>query len=173
VSRLSRQCGIFNISQLYRPPRPVDGLDRGQITRAANPRGRSPWYLSDPWGRSGCCREWKVLLPLSAFEPRFFHLQAHSLINKLNELLLPYSDWLRAGLPRDWSSSPGRVKNFLLSMSSRPTLGPTQPPLQCIESDLFPRVRRLEQKADNLLSASAEIKEMWIYASTTPYTFMA
>jgi hypothetical protein len=26
VSRLSRQCGIFNISQPYRPPRPVRGI---------------------------------------------------------------------------------------------------------------------------------------------------
>jgi hypothetical protein len=26
VSRLSRQCGIPNISQLYRPPRPVTGI---------------------------------------------------------------------------------------------------------------------------------------------------
>jgi hypothetical protein len=26
VSRLSRQCGILNISQLYRPPWPVTGI---------------------------------------------------------------------------------------------------------------------------------------------------
>jgi hypothetical protein len=27
VSRLSKQCGIRNISQTYRPPRPVTGID--------------------------------------------------------------------------------------------------------------------------------------------------
>jgi hypothetical protein len=30
------------------------------------------------------------------------------------------------------SSSPGRVKNFHFSISSRPALGPTQPPTQCV-----------------------------------------
>jgi hypothetical protein len=39
-----------------------------------------------------------------------------------------YSDWLRAWRPRGRSSSPGRVKNFLFSTSSRPALVPTQPP---------------------------------------------
>jgi hypothetical protein len=41
-----------------------------------------------------------------------------------------YSDWLRAGRPRGRSSSPGRVKNFLFSTSSRSAVGPTQPPIQ-------------------------------------------
>jgi hypothetical protein len=40
-----------------------------------------------------------------------------------------YSDWLWAGRLRSWSLSPGRVKNFLFSMSSRPALGSTQPPI--------------------------------------------
>jgi hypothetical protein len=39
VSRLSRQCGILNISQSYRSPRPVTGIF---FTR---PLGRSEW----PW----------------------------------------------------------------------------------------------------------------------------
>jgi hypothetical protein len=34
VSRLSRQCGILDISQAYRPPRPVMGIAFTFITRA-------------------------------------------------------------------------------------------------------------------------------------------
>jgi hypothetical protein len=43
-----------------------------------------------------------------------------------------YSDWLRAGRPRDQSSSTSRGKIFILSSSSGPVLGPTQPPIQWV-----------------------------------------
>jgi hypothetical protein len=49
------------------------------------------------------------------------------------------SDWLRAGRPRSRSSSPSRVKNFLFSTSSRPALGPTQPPIQWVSGAVSPR----------------------------------
>jgi hypothetical protein len=49
-----------------------------------------------------------------------------------------YSDWLRAGRLRDRSSSPGRVKNFLFSKSSRPALGSTQPLIQWVPGGSFP-----------------------------------
>jgi hypothetical protein len=49
-----------------------------------------------------------------------------------------YSDWLRAGRRRGRSSSPRRVKNFLFSTSSRPGLGPTQPPLQWLPGGSLP-----------------------------------
>jgi hypothetical protein len=42
------------------------------------------------------------------------------------------SDWLRAGRPRGRNSSPRRVKSFLFFTSSRPVLGPNQPPMQCL-----------------------------------------
>jgi hypothetical protein len=42
------------------------------------------------------------------------------------------SDWLRAGRLRGRGSSPGRVKNFHFSMSSRPALGSTQPHIQWV-----------------------------------------
>jgi hypothetical protein len=41
-----------------------------------------------------------------------------------------YRDWLSAGGPKDRSSAPGMVKNFHFSVSSRPALGSTQPPVQ-------------------------------------------
>jgi hypothetical protein len=41
-----------------------------------------------------------------------------------------YSDWLQAGRLRGRSSTSGRVKYFLFSMSSRPALRSTQPPIQ-------------------------------------------
>jgi hypothetical protein len=60
----------------------------------------------------------------------------------LNWIVMPFSismlcfpfpwpyDWLRAEWPRGWSSSPGRIKNYLFFTSSRPALGPTQPPMK-------------------------------------------
>jgi hypothetical protein len=44
-----------------------------------------------------------------------------STVKKLERSL--YSDWLRARLQRNQSSSPGRVKNFHFSISSRQALG--------------------------------------------------
>jgi hypothetical protein len=48
------------------------------------------------------------------------------------EALYPsrYSDWLRAARQKGLSSSPGNVKNFQFSVSHRPVLWPTEPPIQ-------------------------------------------
>jgi hypothetical protein len=61
-----------------------------------------------------------------------------------------YSEWLRAGRPRSRSSSPGRIKNFLFSKSSRPVQWPAQPSIHSHPT-------------------SAEIKKMWTY-TFTPHT---
>jgi hypothetical protein len=82
-----------------------------------------------------------------------------------------YSDSLRAGRPRDLSSSPGRVKNFLFSTSSRPALRFTQPPIQWVPGALG--VKRPGREADHSPSTIAEVKKMWIYTSTSPYAFLA
>jgi hypothetical protein len=71
------------------------------------------------------------------------------------------------------SSSPGRVKNFLFSVPSRPALGSTQPPIQWVQGALSPRAKLQGREADHSLPASAELKRMCIYASTPPHAFMA
>jgi hypothetical protein len=82
-------------------------------------------------------------------------------------------------LATDWTterseSSPGRVKNFHFSMSSRLALGSTQPPTQCVPGGgSFPGVKRPGREADHSPPTSAEVKKMWIYTSTPPYAFMA
>jgi hypothetical protein len=79
-----------------------------------------------------------------------------------------YSGWLRARRQRGRSSSSGRVKNLLFSKSSRPALGSTQPSIQWVSE-----VKRPGREADHSPPTSAEVKKMWIYASTPPYAFMA
>jgi hypothetical protein len=54
------------------------------------------------------------------------------------------------GRPRGRSSSPGKVKNVLFSISSRPAPGPTQPPIQSVKGTLSPGVKRLGREADHL-----------------------
>jgi hypothetical protein len=84
-----------------------------------------------------------------------------------------YSDWLPAGRPKGRSSSSSRVKNFLYSTSARAALGPTQPLIQWVPGALYPEVKQPGPEADHSPQTSAEVKKMWIYASTPPYDFMA
>jgi hypothetical protein len=84
-----------------------------------------------------------------------------------------YSNWLRAGLPRDRSSNPSRVKNFLFSTSSRSALGSTQPPIHWVLWALSPGVKRPGREADHSPPTSAEVNKMWLYTFTPPYAFMA
>jgi hypothetical protein len=65
-------------------------------------------------------------------------------------------------------SSPGRVEYFHFSISSRPALGSTQPPIKWV-----PGLKRQGREADHSPPTSAEVKKMWIYTSIPPYVFMA
>jgi hypothetical protein len=71
-----------------------------------------------------------------------------------------YSDWPRAGWPRGRSPSPGRVKTFLFSMTSRPALGPTQPHIQWVPRTLSPGVKRPGREADHSPITCAEVKKI-------------
>jgi hypothetical protein len=79
-----------------------------------------------------------------------------------------YSDWILAGR----SSIPGSTKNILFSMSSSLALGPTQPPIQYVPWTISPGLKRPEREADHSPPSSADVKERWIYTSTSPYVFM-
>jgi hypothetical protein len=64
-----------------------------------------------------------------------------------------------------------RGKNFYFSMSSRPVLRSTQPPIQWVPGTLSPEVKRQGHEADHSPPASTDVKK--IYTSTPPYAFMA
>jgi hypothetical protein len=74
--------------------------------------------------------------------------------------VVEYGDWLRAGRPGGRSSSPGRVKNFVFSTSSRPKLASTQPPIRWVLGALSPGVKRPGREADHSLPASADVKKI-------------
>jgi hypothetical protein len=58
------------------------------------------------------------------------------------------------------SSSPGRVKNFHFSVSSRPALGFTQPPIKMGTGGSFPGVKRQGREADHSPPTSSAVKKM-------------
>jgi hypothetical protein len=70
-------------------------------------------------------------------------------------------------------SSPGRIKNFLFSTSSRPVLGSTKPPIRWVMGALFPEVKRPGREVDHSPKTTAEVKKTCIYTSTPPYAFIA
>jgi hypothetical protein len=81
-----------------------------------------------------------------------------------------YNDGLRAGL----SGFDSRQRKILMfSTASRPTLGPSQPPIQCVTGAISPGVMRSGREADHSPPCSAEVKNTWTYTSTPPYVFMA
>jgi hypothetical protein len=55
--------------------------------------------------------------------------------------------------------SPGRVKNFLFSTSSRPALRSTQPLIQWVPGALSPGVKRPGPEADHSPPTIAEVKK--------------
>jgi hypothetical protein len=63
------------------------------------------------------------------------------------------------------SSSPGRLKNFYFSISSKSALGSTQSPTNGYRGS-FPRLKRQGREADHSSPTSAEVKKMRIYTST-------
>jgi hypothetical protein len=70
-------------------------------------------------------------------------------------------------------SAGAKMGIFLFATMSRPGLGPTQTPIQCVSGILIPEVKWLGHEADHLPPSSSEIKNVWSYTSTPQYAFMA
>jgi hypothetical protein len=91
-------------------------------------------YFSEYFLTSGSHHEFIINIICLHFTEKYSEFSDCSLLGSAG--IAQYSDWLQAGRLRGWSSSPGRVKNFHFSMSSRPALGFTQPPIQWVPEDL-------------------------------------
>jgi hypothetical protein len=70
-----------------------------------------------------------------------------------------YRDWLRVGQPRSRSSSPIRIKNFHISISSRTNLRSTQLPIQWASEVPAPGRKQSEPEADYSPLTNSEDKK--------------
>jgi hypothetical protein len=96
--------------------------------------------------------------------------EAHNTVGSWNSLVSIATGY---GLDEEGSnSSPGGVKNFLFSKSSRQALGFTQPPKRWVPGAYSPGVKRPGRDADHSPPASAEVKKMWIHIAIPPYAFL-
>jgi hypothetical protein len=106
-----------------------------------------------------------------------FKYPKYVFLNLLHEIMYiecsQYSDSLWAWRLRGSSSSPGRIKNFLFSMSSRPTLGPKLPSHPMSTRSPFPKSTWQGREADQSLTVSTEVKKMFMYIFTLPHALMA
>jgi hypothetical protein len=104
------------------------------LAPAAFPRGKTPRYpldkrLGGPPCQSGLCVEEKNLA-LPEIEP-----EPSRCLSRDSSVVLATGYGLED--QGDGSSSPSRVKNFHFSISSRPALGCSQPPIKRVPG-LFP-----------------------------------
>jgi hypothetical protein len=77
-------------------------------------------------------------------------------------------------LDDQWFKSQQRVGIYLFTTTFRPSLGPTQPPIQWIPGVLSLVVKWLvECEGDHSPPSSAQVKNMWSYTSTPQYIFKA
>jgi hypothetical protein len=83
------------------------------------------------------------------------------------------AQWHSAGLRTEWSGvrDPAGAGNFLLTIASRPALGPIQHPIQCVPWTLSLGVKWPVREADHSPPSSAEVKEwmeLYLHSPNTP-----
>jgi hypothetical protein len=77
---------------------------------------------------------------------------------------------LRTGRP-EFNSWQCQWMDFFFVTTSKPILGPTQPPIQWVPGALTPRIKWPERESDNSPPFTVEINA-WSYAFTPKYLFM-
>jgi hypothetical protein len=110
----------------------------------------SPVNLEGGGGTGGVVLSCLLYSTLSKCSWKFYKISFKNKLSYSIKNRSQYSDRLRAWRPRGQSSSPGRVKNFHFSTSSRPALGSTKPPRGLsgrgvkltIHLELVPRTRK-------------------------------
>jgi hypothetical protein len=68
---------------------------------------------------------------------------------------------------------PGGTRIFCSQQRPDRLWGPTHPPIQWVTVALSTGLKRLGRESDHSPPTSAEVKKMWIYTSTPPYTFIS
>jgi hypothetical protein len=125
------------------------------------------------WTRAPVCSEeiWlaQILHPLrGSFWSKFLDLQIlihiQFFLNRVSSVIIVTK--LRAWWP-GFNYRRGQ-EIFLFVAASRPALGPTNPPIQCIPAVLSPPVAWSWPPP-----SSAEVKNAWNYISISQYVFMA
>jgi hypothetical protein len=76
------------------------------------------------------------------------------------------------GLDELGFESRQELRIFLLTIVSRPVLGPTQPAIQLVLEAFSLGVKRQTREADHSPPFSAEVKNAWSYTSTPQNAFM-
>jgi hypothetical protein len=95
------------------------------------------------------------------------------------KIYYPFSIYVGAGIATAYGLDDRGVEvrvmvgSRIFSTSSKPALGPTKPPIQCLPGALSPGVKQPGCEANHSHPTSAEVKKTWIYTSIPAYVFMA
>jgi hypothetical protein len=89
------------------------------------------------------------------YDSLHFNVTDLSLCSKCSYIYIYDNDLIRPVCP-GFDSQQG--KNILFFTASRPTLGPTQPPIQWISGAISPDAKRPGREADQSHPSSAEVK---------------